>query len=810
MVAIFVDITEHKKAQQAIEDARAYAENIIETMREPLIVLDTDLKVISANRSFYQTFKVNHKETQGQFIYDLGNRQWNIPRLRQLLEEILPKSNTFDNYEIEHDFETIGPKTMLFNARRLTAMQMILITIEDITERKQMERELARAKEEEFRTIFNNAGDGILITDMENKKFYMANKSICRMLGYSPEEIKDLGVMDIHPEKDLPYVISQFERQAKGGFHLSRDLPVKRKDGSVFYADVNATTLKIAGKIYLMGFFHDTTERKNKEKLILDANWRLEKFSEELSAAKQDLEQKNEALQKAGSELEQRVKERTTELAAANKVLSVMQQNMHTVIKNSADGLLIVDDNKIVRFMNLAAEVILGRGTIDLLGEPFGLPLTTDKPSEVQLTAADGSMTIAEIQAVRTEWENEPVYLATIRDITLRKKVQQETEAANEQLRKFNDLKDEFVSMASHELRTPLSIIIGAVKLVLDQIPGKIVPEQKEILETAMNNLGRLTRIVDALLDISKIESGKIELHKANIDIRGFIEETVDECRHQAEEKGIHLGFRVPEQPVDLCIDRDKIKQVLMNLISNGLKFTPAGGSVEVECKAEPEEVQLSVSDTGCGIAEQDMPRLFEKFAQFSRKVGPGEKGTGLGLAISRGIVKLHKGRIWAKSHQGKGTVFTFALPRLDSRDNVNELLEQAVRQSVKNNANAGVIVMSVKAKGQEDEGQAQQVLKEIQDLVEQQNLRRGVDKTVLRSPGDLVVVLADCDKSDAAAIKARLEQTFAQYLVEKNLHSQMEPLIKHAFYPQDGHTAEELLEKVNLADTVGSESSNP
>ena len=145
VVAIFVDITERKKAQQIIEEARAYAENIIETMREPLIVLDTDLKVISANRSFYQTFKVNHKETKGQFIYDLGNRQWDIPKLRQLLEEILPKNNTFDNYEIEHNFETIGPKTMLFNARRLATMQMILITIDDITERKNKEKQILDA-----------------------------------------------------------------------------------------------------------------------------------------------------------------------------------------------------------------------------------------------------------------------------------------------------------------------------------------------------------------------------------------------------------------------------------------------------------------------------------------------------------------------------------------------------------------------------------------------------------------------------------------------------------------------------------------
>src|SRR4030043_1923448 len=140
------EITERKKAQQKIEEARTYAESIIETMREPLIVLDTDLKVISANRSFCQTFKVNHKEIQGRFIYDLGNREWDIPKLRQLLKEVCLKNRVFDNYEIEHNFETIGPKTMLFNARRLATMQMILLTIDDITDYRLMGVELSRLK----------------------------------------------------------------------------------------------------------------------------------------------------------------------------------------------------------------------------------------------------------------------------------------------------------------------------------------------------------------------------------------------------------------------------------------------------------------------------------------------------------------------------------------------------------------------------------------------------------------------------------------------------------------------------------------
>jgi len=143
--------TERKQAEQVVQEARQYAEGIVETVREPLVILDADLRVISANRSFYQAFKVAPAETKGQLIYDLDNRQWDTPRLRELLEKILPENTTFDDFEVEHEFPTIGRKTMLLNARRIyrevNKTQMILLAIEDITERKQAEEELRQYRE---------------------------------------------------------------------------------------------------------------------------------------------------------------------------------------------------------------------------------------------------------------------------------------------------------------------------------------------------------------------------------------------------------------------------------------------------------------------------------------------------------------------------------------------------------------------------------------------------------------------------------------------------------------------------------------
>lgn len=179
-------------------EAGEYAEKIVATVREPLIVLDNDLKVISANKSFYQTFKVDPERTQGQFIYDLGDGEWNIPKLRSLLEDVLPQNDIFENYEVEHDFKTIGPKIMLLNARRLDGMQKILLAIEDITERKHAEESIKDAAE--VRTRFASmvtheignplatiqlALDGLLnetnATDVQRRSLDIAKRSIDRL-----------------------------------------------------------------------------------------------------------------------------------------------------------------------------------------------------------------------------------------------------------------------------------------------------------------------------------------------------------------------------------------------------------------------------------------------------------------------------------------------------------------------------------------------------------------------------------------------------------------------------------------------------
>lgn len=194
-------------------------------------------------------------------------------KCKQLIASGLPQS--FEVRLLVNGRSEIWVKMMLTSRQEESGAQVFLATLSDITDLKTAERELLRSKNDEFKTIFDNVTDGIVLADKETMKFYMGNNAICRMLGYSPREIKSLKVSDIHPEKDLPHVSAQFKRQVKGEIKLAPDMPVKRKDGSVFYADINTANITIDSKTFLLGIFHDTTDRKMATDALIESEKRF-------------------------------------------------------------------------------------------------------------------------------------------------------------------------------------------------------------------------------------------------------------------------------------------------------------------------------------------------------------------------------------------------------------------------------------------------------------------------------------------------------------------------------------------------------
>jgi PAS domain S-box-containing protein len=247
-------ITENKSQE--------YSESIVNTVREPLIVLDKDLRVVTASRSFYEVFNVKAKDTVGQLIYDLGNKQWNIPGLRKLLETILPQQATFDDYEVEHDFPGIGKRTMLLNARRIPnppeKLKVILLAIEDITKRKTMEE-----SDHSLAAIVNTSIEGIIGKTLQGDVVSW-NEGAEKIYGYTPEEMHGQNISILAPPGYKEEIFSQLKRLQQGELIENYETKRLRKDGAIIDISLSLSAIKDKqGNIYgISAIMHDITEQK--------------------------------------------------------------------------------------------------------------------------------------------------------------------------------------------------------------------------------------------------------------------------------------------------------------------------------------------------------------------------------------------------------------------------------------------------------------------------------------------------------------------------------------------------------------------
>jgi signal transduction histidine kinase len=261
----------------------------------------------------------------------------------------------------------------------------------------------------------------------------------------------------------------------------------------------------------------------------------------------------------------------------------------------------------------------------------------------------------------------------------LEKKVEDRTHElalANDRLKELDQMKSDFVSHFSHELRTPLTAIKGAVDLVLREVPGPLTEKQMHYLTRVRSNTQHLAGLINDLLDLSKIESGKSEVKFRLVSLGGLMHEVVESLRPVAAEKVIALESTISEPSILVWADRDKVNQVLMNLIGNAIKFTPAQGRIAVSAlRNDNGNGQVSVSDTGPGVPPDEKEKVFDKFYQIAQVGGARPKGTGLGLAICKALVELHGGKIWVESEPHAGSIFNFTLPAAvpgDARSPVN------------------------------------------------------------------------------------------------------------------------------------------
>lgn len=295
------------------------------------------------------------------------------------------------------------------------------------------------------------------------------------------------------------------------------------------------------------------------------------------------------------------------------------------------------------------------------LGQLYAKPSTSSKeppPSETPPYSIPDKTTEAIYSTSEQECPEEQL-------VQYQKKIEEQIS----QLKKLDKIKSNFLNITSHELRTPISAIKGYIQLILKQKLGEINEEQKKSLEVALRNANRLDHLIQDILDISRLDSGTMRFIPEPTNVKIMIEETVETMQSSADAKHIKINTTVEEYLPDLTIDQERIKQVIINLLNNAIKFSLDNSSINVNIRKEQDDILFEVQDFGRGIPKDQHDNIFDAFYQVKANGDKRLGGVGLGLAISRGIILAHGGRIWVESILGNGSKFTFLLPTKPVQD---------------------------------------------------------------------------------------------------------------------------------------------
>lgn len=521
--------------------------------------------------------------------------------------------------------------------------------------------------------IFNE----IYIFDAASLHFEYVNTAARRNIGYTLEQLQSLTPVDIQLEQDE----RSFRQRIDPLLHREQEKLIfetvhKRADGTYYPVEVHLQLIEYDKRSVFLAVILDITERK----------------------------QAQAALRKAKDELEMRVAERTAELISVNRRLQLeldertlieealrgSQDRFAGILEIAEDAIISIDASQRITLFNQGAEKIFGYTAQEVLGQPLDLLLPVrftamhrqhvadfaqstsrarrmGERREIFARHKDGMEFPAEASISKLELAGETIFTVILRDITERHQVER--------------MKDEFVSVVSHELRTPLTSIHGSLGMLASGLLKAQPEKAQRLLQIAVESTERLVRLINDILDIERIESGKVKMEKQTCDAADLIGQAVEVMQPMADKAKIALS--VTTVWATLRADPDRIVQTLTNLLSNAIKFSPPGATVWLSAEIQPEseeflssdplplrsfanikqKILFKVEDKGRGIPADKLETIFERFQQVDASDSRKNEGTGLGLAICRSIVQQHGGQIWVESVLGEGSIFYFTLP---------------------------------------------------------------------------------------------------------------------------------------------------
>lgn len=619
-IAINEDVTERKQFESDLQEAREDYRELVNNLNVGISRSEASApgKILRANDALANI--LGYKSVNDIMSIDMEKFYQNSKDRFDLITEL--KNRGFvKNREINLLKKNGELIVVAISAKGVfdadSKLKFIDAVLEDITARKRLEIELAR-----LTTAVSQSANIIVMTDVDGTISYV-NRAFEIKTGYSFEEVLGKNPRLLKSGEHSREFYQGLWATIKSGGVWRGQFKNRKKDGSFYWEDVLITPVKNDKKeiISYIAVKEDVTDRKSIEEAFTKVSRRL-------------------AL----------------------------------IVESAGEGIFGVDLEDKITFVNPAALEMFGWKEYELIGKTQHETLHHTRPdgkiypknecpisgvcrggvaqpkTEEVFWRKDGTKFFVEYTCAPMNEDDKAVGAVVVfRDISERKELER--------------LKDEFISTVSHELRTPLTTIREAVSQVLDGILGPTTKAQQEFLAMCLQDADRLKIIIDDLLDVSRLEAGKMRIRKEVFDMVELVNGIKIAFYPLAQTRGIELKTVFSSKKLEVNADKDRINQVLMNLVGNSLKFTEKG-FVEISLSDTPEGLMCRVADSGRGIAKEDLPRMFSKFQQFGRIAGPGEKGTGLGLSIVKGIVELHQGKLWAESELDKGTKIFFTLPK--------------------------------------------------------------------------------------------------------------------------------------------------
>ncbi len=540
-----------------------------------------------------------------------------------------------------------------------------------VRQEKKLAEGALRESEMRYRSLVESAMDVIFTLSPEGI-ITSLNPAFEEITGWPLDEWLGKNFAPLIHQDDLPFAMEVCQRILKReklapGFELR----ILLKSGEYATMEYSITPQTRNGDLIgILGISRDITGRKRAE----------------------------EMLHRAHDELEIRIKERTSELAEANEELQSeiaerrrieeeLRENSEryrNLFDNANDAVITIDLQKRITSWNRSAERIFGWKSKEVAGRKLDTLIVPSDLKDLweQITGdALAGKDVVGIETIRIRKDGSRINVSltvspilnahreiiglsgVIRDITERKKIE-EIRLENERLISTNKARSEFLTIMSHELRTPLTSIIGYSILLKENKLGKINDEQTFFVNNIISSSKHLLDLINSILDLAKMEAGKLEMMVEEISVPYIINEALKLLKERFAIHNIVLKTEFDPELVFIKADRQKFKQILFNLLSNAIKFSKEeGGIITVSVERFEEMAKISVSDTGIGIREEDMPRLFQKFEQLDSGISRKYEGTGIGLSITKQLVEMHGGKILVESKYGEGSTFTVLLP---------------------------------------------------------------------------------------------------------------------------------------------------